>query len=241
MSKIDRSKDSQMPELNLDAASQILENVFKENNMEPNTIPLEVLTAYSNYRKERFSLQRLIIVIIMVLFLMVPFLFIPSKFTVTPDQEVGAANPTYTLNVTSKMPVKRITAEINGRNIPVYEIDSQVYSIEPTINGKMEIVVTLINNQVSSETIDVSQVDLKAPVMLSNNIAEDHITLYVADYDSGVDYEMIEAIDAAGNHIKPSSYNATTGEVVFPYPTSTWNVSVPDYTQNNLQLVISLQ
>lgn len=58
------------PELALDQACKILEQVFEANNIEPNSIPLEVLTAYSNYRKERFSLQRLILVIILVLFLM---------------------------------------------------------------------------------------------------------------------------------------------------------------------------
>ena len=53
--------------LDQDIASKILENVFQDNQVEPNSIPLEVLTSYSNYRKERFALQRTILIIMMVL------------------------------------------------------------------------------------------------------------------------------------------------------------------------------
>ena len=67
------------PELRLEDARRILRNVFEENNVEPNSVPLEVLTAYSNYRKERFSLQRIIIVIIMVLFLSLIHISEPTR------------------------------------------------------------------------------------------------------------------------------------------------------------------
>ena len=70
-----RFKKSTEPQLDLDDASKILENIFAANQVEPNTIPLDVLTAYSNYRKERFSLQRTVLVVVMVLFLLLPFLF----------------------------------------------------------------------------------------------------------------------------------------------------------------------
>ena len=105
------------PELDLDQACKILEQVFETNNIEPNSIPLEVLTAYSNYRKERFSLQRLILVIILVLFLMLPFLFIPSNFDIALNGEDSVTNPTYTLRVTSPMLVERVNASIDGHNV----------------------------------------------------------------------------------------------------------------------------
>lgn len=233
--------NDQQPQLQLEDASKILENVFKENQVEPNTIPLEVLTAYSNYRKERFSLQRLIIVIIMVLFLMLPLLFVPSTFTIQPNMAPDTTNPTFTLKVTSNMLVKRITAVIDGRNVPIYEQDSHVYSIEPAVNGKMKVTVTLMNNQTATEYVDVQHVDLDAPVILSNTYDDDYVYLYLSDVGSGVDYENIMAVNSAGETIKPVSYEEASGCVTFSYPKDTLNISIPDFAHNKLQLIISLK
>lgn len=233
--------NDQQPQLQLEDASKILENVFKENQVEPNTIPLEVLTAYSNYRKERFSLQRLIIVIIMVLFLMLPLLFVPSTFTIQPNMAPDTTNPTFTLKVTSNMLVKRITAVIDGRNVPIYEQDSHVYSIEPAVNGKMKVTVTLMNNQTATEYVDVQHVDLDAPVILSNTYDDDYVYLYLSDVGSGVDYENIMAVNSAGETIKPVSYEESSGCVTFSYPKDTLNISIPDFAHNKLQLIISLK
>ena len=60
------------PKLDALAATKLLENVFEECNVEPNTVPMEALSAYSGYRKERFFLQRLILVIAIVLFMLLP-------------------------------------------------------------------------------------------------------------------------------------------------------------------------
>lgn len=52
-----RFKKSTEPQLDIDNANKILENIFAANQAEPNTIPLDVLAAYSHYRKKRFSFQ----------------------------------------------------------------------------------------------------------------------------------------------------------------------------------------
>ena len=44
-------KKSSMPQLDPETASRILEQTFEANEMEKNTIPLEVLASYSNYRR----------------------------------------------------------------------------------------------------------------------------------------------------------------------------------------------
>lgn len=77
------------PQLSFEEASRILERAFEANEMENNSIPLEVLASYSSYRKERFTLQRTILVIIMMLFILLPLLFIPAAFTVNMDETPG--------------------------------------------------------------------------------------------------------------------------------------------------------
>ncbi|MDY5607379.1 MAG: hypothetical protein SPF55_05870, partial [Lentihominibacter sp.] len=59
-------------ELNSDVADQMLQNIFNICEVEPNTVPLDNLKSYSNYRKDRFFLQKVILVIVMLLFLALP-------------------------------------------------------------------------------------------------------------------------------------------------------------------------
>ena len=99
-------RKSSVPQLDIEATGRILAQAFEASQMELNTIPPEVLASYRNYRRERFTLQRTILVIIMTLFLLLPFLFVPSSFSVqiqSFEPETGAAdtcfNPVYRLEV----------------------------------------------------------------------------------------------------------------------------------------------
>ena len=112
---------SKIPQLDIDTAGKILAQAFEANQMELNTIPLEVLASYSSYRRERFTMQRTILIIIMTLFLLLPFLFVPSSFSIQlqpPGPEAEAAgtgfNPVYRLEVDSFMLVERVNATIGG-------------------------------------------------------------------------------------------------------------------------------
>ena len=162
----DECKKTDIPALDDQIAKQMLENIFEACDMESNKIPLEVLTSYSNYRRERFALQRLVLVVIMVLFFLLPVLFIAPKISIRELPATISADPVYELHVTSKFPsVSRVTATIDGHNIPVYETGTRQYSIEPTMNGTMTITVVLSNHQYAVETIAVTGIDrTSAPV-----------------------------------------------------------------------------
>ena len=49
------------PKLDALSATRLLENVFDECDVEPNTVPMEALSAYSEVRKERVLLKRLVL------------------------------------------------------------------------------------------------------------------------------------------------------------------------------------
>lgn len=66
-------------ELDEETASRMLQNIFSACEVEPNSIPLSVLTSYSNYRQARYRLQKVLLIIMIVLFCLMPFLFL------TPD------------------------------------------------------------------------------------------------------------------------------------------------------------
>lgn len=234
-------KKTEEPQLNMESASRILENVFIKSQAEPNSVPLEVLTSYSNYRRERFSTQRTILVIIMVLFLILPFCFIPASFSIYSEADAHTANPTFSLQVETKMPVRRITAVINGRNVPVYEVGAHVYSIEPTENGLMTVTVTLMNNQQETKSIEVTGVDIEAPLVVSNGIDSDYVYLYLSDSGSGINYEGIKAVSSDGTVFKPAFYNEDSGCVAFSYPSESLNVFIPDYAENSLHLILTVR
>ena len=182
----------------------------------------------------------MILVLVMVLFLLLPFLFIAPFFSISLKPDSAVNNPVYSVEVDTFMPVERITAAIEGRNIPVYEVASHVYSIEPTVNGKMEVAVTLVNRQTIVRHIDVMNVDLDTPDVLSNSFDEKHFYLRVSDSGSGVNFEKIRAVSLRGEETAPLSCDEASGQIVFAYPEETLNVYIPDNADNTLQLVLTV-
>lgn len=235
-----KSKKNQ-PALDDETAALMLGNIFDACEKEPNTVPLSVLTSYSNYRKERFLLQKVILLIVFLLFCTLPFWFIPATFTVNTTSTGTRYDPIYEVRVnTPLIPVARVTATLGGHNVPVYETASHVYQIEPDANGELVITVVLKNKQSNTFTLTVDEVDTKTPVLLSNQQSGDNITLFVEDTDSGIDYNGVYALNSSGERVLPVSYNEETGEIDFSYPEEAMNIYIPDQADNVLHLVLSL-
>lgn len=101
--------------------------------------------------------------------------------------------------------------------------------------------VTLINRQTLTRYIDVTNVDLDAPAVVSNNTDSDRIYLYLSDPGSGVNYEKIKAVDLDGNEVHPVFHDEATGCVAFAYPKESLNVYIPDHADNTLHLILTIQ
>lgn len=237
----DKFKKDNGPVLDEKTADQMLENIFSACEVEPNSIPLTVLTSYSNYRRERFLLQRILLIIIMVFFCIVPLLFITPDIKLTSTDNHAQNKPSYELVVNSFIAVSRVTATIEGSNVPVYATADRTYSVEPTRNGTMTVTVTLKNKQMTTVTCEVTGADTETPVVVSNHYAEDMISLYLSDTGSGVDYEKIKAIDLDGKEVSPYSYDENEDVVVFAYPEKSLNIYIPDKTGNTLQLILTVK
>ena len=196
------SNKSSIPQLDLESASRILEQAFEANQMESSTIPLDVLVSYANYRRERFTLQRTLIAVITALLLLLPLLFVPSSFVVEEGQSKNLFHPVYSIAVDTFMPVERVSASIDGSNIPVYETDLH----------------TLVSRQTRTEYVDVTTVDREHPVVTSCTRHGDQIHLYLSDFGSGVDFSSIQAMDPNGTIIDPDSVDPATGCIIFSGP-----------------------
>lgn len=231
---------SALPALDENLASQILENTFEACQVEPNSIPLEVLVSYSNYRKERFAFQKFVLVLIILLFCLLPFLFIYPNFTMELASTDTPYLPVYTINAESILPIDSIVASINGKKLPISQTNGHVFTVEPQENGILSVSVTLINNQTHTETMEVNSIDTTVPVFLSSSQENQMIYLYFSDPESGIDYQNITAVDERGRQVLPASYNEAESCVIFAYPSSALNVYIPDHAGNKLHLVLTI-
>ncbi|MCQ2567589.1 MAG: hypothetical protein MJ127_04210 [Mogibacterium sp.] len=224
--------------LDQELADQMLSNIFDICEIKPNTIPLEELESYSNYRKDKYRVRKSLLVLIMVIFLLVPLLFMSPKIMTL--KQLDSTSPTYSMNIESILPVTSVVATIDGENVPVYEKAKHEYTIEPSKVGDMLVTVKCVNRQYAQKKIKVTNIDKQAPTISSSKKKDGKIYIYLEDNLSGVDYENIYAKNTSGKTIKPESFNEEKSLVVFTYPSESINIFVPDKAGNTLQLLLSI-
>ena len=233
------SKKLKVPELSPDAAGKLLVNVFESCEVQPSNLPIETLTSYSQYRRERFSLQKYILLFVFVVFLILPLFFIPPRLSL----ELASFDdyPTYTLLVNSRfIPVSRVTAAVDGKPVSVYESDARVFSITPTQNGELDVRVTLSNRQYNVIGCTVEGIDVDSPKFLGSSKGEDTLTLLVSEDGSGLDPDNIYAVTVSGTMLRPVSVDLETQSIVFPFPEESFTVFISDCKENVLQLVVTV-
>lgn len=231
---------TKVPELDVNLADQMLQNIFEISQVTPSSIPLDVLISYSNYRKERFAFQKFVLAAIIILFSLVPFLFVYPEFEIVQSTDSTQYPPVYEFSLDTDFPIKSVSATLNRTPISVSQTGKKSFSLEPTENGILSVSVTLMNNQVHTAITSIDALDTKPPIYHSNSIHSGTIYLYVSDELSGVDYENVTAKDSEGNEVSPLGYNETNEYLVFDYPDSTLDVYVPDFAGNTLHLVLNV-
>ena len=229
-----RSRKNKKPDVVV--IQEILDDVFEKCGKRPNSVPIEALAAYAVYRKERFSLQKGILIAAMILFLMLPLLFIAPAFEVSAIPEGERGLPVVRIDVASGLPVWKVLADINRHSLPVYEAGAFEYTVEPVRNGTITIEVTLINRQSLKKEIEMEDVDSDSPELTGSEIEKDEVILTVHDDGIGIDFREIYAQDREGHIYYPLSYDEETGVIIFEYPDDEWDVYIPDHIGNRLHL-----
>lgn len=227
--------------LSQQTAEQILQNVFAACNREMNSVPLEALTSYSNYRKERYALQRSLILLMIALFLLLPFLFWAARIHITQVNSGSSRNPVYAISVSAHLPIRQVEANLNGQTVPLYEVAPGSYTAVPRSNGDMQVTATLINRQQTAAFVHVESVDTAAPVLLSTEIGENSILFFLSDEGSGVDYDAVTVAGEDSSSIKPLHFDPLSGCIALPYPACTLHVRIPDLCGNVLRIDLKPQ
>ena len=109
-------------QLDPQVASQMLSNIFDACDIEQNSVPLEVLTSYSNYRKERFLFQKFVLGFLLIVFFLLPILFVAPKFTLEQKDGEISGKPYVELQLKGLMPTDKIEAFMDTAKVPIYEM-----------------------------------------------------------------------------------------------------------------------
>lgn len=233
-------KKPDFPMLSEEAASNIMNNVLGECGMAPSTVPLNVLSSYSEYRRERYTLQKGILIGILVLFLLLPLAFVAPKFQVTQTGISQTGVPRYEVRVDNFFPIRLVSANVDGRSIAVYESEARVFTVEPSFNGKLTVTITLANRQYAVWSADITSVDREAPKLQNSQVDNGVLKIFLEDTGVGIDFESAYAVSADNSRMTSLSYDADEGSVSFKFDRDL-NIFVPDYNGNTLQLVLSVK
>ena len=221
-------------------AADLLEAVFDAQSREPNTVPVEVLSSYTIYRRERFSLQRGVLTAALALFLLLPVLFVLPACELSVGEAGLRKLPVVSIRVRSLLPVRRVTAKLAQHALPVYEAGAKAFTVEPTRNGALTVTVELLNRQKCEVQTEMTTVDSEGPRLTGSEIGEDTVLLWVEDAGIGVNFRDIMCYGTSGETIRPLEIREETGEVIFAYPEEDWDVYIPDHIGNMLHLSLTL-
>ena len=168
-------------DLTTNETSEILDKVFISCGKDPNDLPMDSLSSYAVYRKERFTFQRAVTAMAIFVFLMLPLLFVLPGYTVNTEEKGERGLPVYTVEVQSILPVGTVIASIREHDLPVYEAGSKEFMIEPTRNGMLNISVELVNRQSVKSSHEVTAVDDDGPELVSSETIGDRLVIRVKD------------------------------------------------------------
>lgn len=233
-------KKKQLPQLDEQSAAAILENVFLACEMTPSAVPLEVLSSYTQYRRDRFTLQKGVLLVILLVFLLLPLCFVAPQFSVEQISLSSTGVPTYELRTFGRIPVQVVSARNGRRSIPVYEHNYSVYTFAPTDNGWLNVNVTLLNRQYKVWSVYVSTIDNRAPQFLRTEYVKGKFRIYLEDEGVGTDFANASAYRGEEALEGPFPYNEEEGYMDLPSGESL-TVFVPDYYGNTLQLDITMR
>ena len=113
-------------------AEKLLGEIFEECGFEELRVPISDLLDYSAFRKENYGYRRTLLSIFIALFALVPILFVIPRFDVTKGTGTTRKIPSLNIKVGGLLPIKSVVAVLNGIRLPVYEINSRSFNVEPT-------------------------------------------------------------------------------------------------------------
>lgn len=142
--------------------------------------------------------------------------------------------------VKSLLPLKKLTAEIEAKEIP-FEKNGSSYTATVDMNGTLYVDAVAVNGMHAAEDADVSVLDDKKPTIdeESCDISGGELRFTITDSQSGVNFDSIYGIYDGNKEVRPTSYDRETGTVVIPFYTNSLQIHAEDMVGNAISANIS--
>lgn len=162
-----------------------------------------------------------------------------SEVSAAPSPDASSARVEF--SVSSAIPVREVSAQMNDQTIQVEETSYQNYAVDVQENGYLLLEVYSISGMYSSHGIEIDSIDDQAPDVITHYQDGETIVISFSDNDGvGVDYSSIYGYSPdTGVTVTPLYYNERTGQVTFAVPTESMYIYVPDKNGNTLTLMLS--
>ncbi len=224
--------NTDIPALDPKTANQLLNNVFNACDMEPSTIPVEVLEDWGNYKKTTFGFGRTLAYLCTLLLILTPLLLIKPTIIAERTKVDSAQSAVYNIRVKTLLPIREVTADLDGHPVALTKKDTHTYTAEVTSNGTLTIHAEGMNAQTSLRSYKVSSLDTEKPKLLDSYSRHGVVYLDVSDTYSGINYDAISGL-------VPKSINKKTGTISFTIPKQPTTIKIPDNAGNELELLLS--
>lgn len=225
--------------LDLHTANGLLNSVFAACDMNPSSVPVEVLEGWGNYKKSKIRAVRVISYMILIILVLLPMMFFKPAVTAERTEVDYTAKATYEVTINSFLPPKEVSAFINGEPVAMIRSDTGGYQLEVSENGTLTIEVTSANGQIVAKDYEVTYIDTEKPA-LTRSYSEDGIVyLVVRDPYSGVAFDKISAVGSNGEPVASQSVDLKAGIISYVIPENPITVTIPDNAGNSLSLMIS--
>lgn len=235
----DKLNKTTLPELDSALADKILANVLDTCGYQPNTVPLEQLSATAAFNAKPALANKIAPLAIAATAAVSPLAADVPDFTITQIAE-NTYNPVYEIDVDAVLPIESVQVSLNGKEVSSLAPETKTFNLTPDENGTLSVTVTLSNQRSVTQTVELTEVDYVAPTAVVNADMDDRIIIYASDNVSGINYEAISGFDInTGAAIAPLSCNPADGTIVFPYSKNTFKVTIPDNAGNKYHLTVT--
>lgn len=224
--------NTELPDLDVQTANQLLNNVFDACEMEPNSIPVEVLESWGNYQKPSFDLARTVTYFFLLVIILLPLLFFHPTISAKRINMDSATDAVYDISISSFLPVAVVSADLDGKPVSLQQKNKHDYTLTLTTNGTLSVTAVSMNGQETTETYEIAHLDTDKPEFIQSYTQGALVYLVVRDTYSGIDYDRISGLT-------PQSIDEESGTIAFTIPDEPQTVTIPDRAGNELILLIS--
>ena len=235
----DKFNKTSVPELDSALADKILANVLDSCGYQPNTVPLEQLSAAAAFNAKPALANKIAPLAIAATAVTTPLAIDAPEFTITQIAE-NTYMPVYEIDVDAVLPIESVRVTLNGKEVSSISPEAKTFNLTPDENGTMSITVTLVNGRSTTHTLELTEVDYIAPTAIVNTDVTDQLIICARDSLSGINYDAISGVDFdTGAAIAPLSCNPADGTIIFPYSKNTFKITIPDNAGNKYHLTVT--